>query len=191
MSTASVSQISPADFMQLRQQGKAVDLFDVRNPDEYQAVHAQGAKLLPLDMISAPAVIAQRQGSGGEPIYLICKSGKRATDGVQRLTGQGMENVVCVTGGTDAWVAAGLPVVRGKATISIMRQVQMIAGGVVLLGVVLGYTVHPGLFALSGAVGAGLFFAGATGTCGLAMALKAMPWNSCSGGSCGSRSCSV
>jgi hypothetical protein len=58
-----------------------------------------------------------------------------------------------------------------------MRQVQIAAGSLVVLGVALGAMLHPGFFALSGFVGAGLVFAGATGTCGLARMLRMMPWN--------------
>ncbi len=46
-----------------------------------------------------------------------------------------------------------------------------------LLGVLLGYTVNGGFFLLSGAVGAGLTFAGVTGFCGMARLLATMPWN--------------
>lgn len=41
--------------------------------------------------------------------------------------------------------------------------VQIAAGVLILLGVLLGYTVNGGFFLLSGAVGAGLTFAGVTG----------------------------
>jgi hypothetical protein len=58
-----------------------------------------------------------------------------------------------------------------------MRQVQIAAGSMVVLGVVLGALVAPGFYALSGFVGAGLVFAGVTGTCGLARILRLMPWN--------------
>jgi hypothetical protein len=47
----------------------------------------------------------------------------------------------------------------------------------VLLGVVLGATVAPGFYALSGFVGAGLLFAGVSGFCGMARLLAVMPWN--------------
>jgi hypothetical protein len=87
-----------------------------------------------------------------------------------------MQGVV-VAGGTDAWVAAGLPVVRGKAAIALERQVRIAAGLIVLTGVVLGYTVHHYWFALSGAVGAGLAIAGITDTCMMGMLLARMPWN--------------
>ena len=58
-----------------------------------------------------------------------------------------------------------------------MRQVQIVAGSLVVLGVVLGLLVAPSFFALSAYVGAGLVFAGSTGWCGMAKLLAVMPWN--------------
>ena len=81
-------------------------------------------------------------------------------------------------GGIAAWKAAGLPVLRDhRKPIEMMRQVQIVAGILVLIGVGLGATVDPKFFALSGFVGAGLVFAGATGTCGMARLLALAPWN--------------
>ncbi len=57
-----------------------------------------------------------------------------------------------------------------------MRQVQIAAGALILLGVLLGYTVSSGFFLLSGAVGAGLTFAGVTG-----FAVWRACWQSCPG----------
>ncbi len=54
---------------------------------------------------------------------------------------------------------------------------QIAAGGLTLLGVILGYTVHGGFFLISGFVGAGLMLAGMTGFCGMARLLEKMPWN--------------
>jgi hypothetical protein len=47
----------------------------------------------------------------------------------------------------------------------------------VLTGVVLGTLVSPWFLAIAAFFGAGLTFAGATGTCGLALVLMKMPWN--------------
>jgi len=58
-----------------------------------------------------------------------------------------------------------------------MRQLQIIAGSLVLLGVLLGALVAPGFYALPGFVGAGLLCAGATGHCGMTRVLAIMPWN--------------
>jgi hypothetical protein len=59
----------------------------------------------------------------------------------------------------------------------IMRQVQMIAGSLVLVGVVAGVLATPWALALSAFVGGGLLFAGASGWCGMAKLLGRMPWN--------------
>ena len=64
-----------------------------------------------------------------------------------------------------------------KAPLEIMRQVQIGAGALVLLGVVLGVMVHPAFLGVSAFVGAGLAFAGATGFCGMARLLALAPWN--------------
>ncbi|WP_325231663.1 YgaP-like transmembrane domain, partial [Sphingobium sp.] len=64
-----------------------------------------------------------------------------------------------------------------RQPIEVMRQVQLVAGGLVLLGVVLGFLVAPAFFGLSAFVGAGLIMAGATGWCGMARLLRLMPWN--------------
>ncbi len=61
--------------------------------------------------------------------------------------------------------------------ISLQRQVQITAGSMVLIGVILGFAVSPWFFLLSGFVGAGLTFSGVSGTCAMASLLAAMPWN--------------
>jgi hypothetical protein len=55
--------------------------------------------------------------------------------------------------------------------------VRVAAGSLVLLGVILGWQVHPGFYGLSAFVGAGLLFAGVTDTCGMGILLSKMPWN--------------
>jgi acetyltransferase-like isoleucine patch superfamily enzyme len=85
--------------------------------------------------------------------------------------------VVVVEGGTNAWAAAGLPVIRGRKTISIERQVRIGAGTFVLAGTALGRFIHPAFYLLAAFVGAGLVFAGVTDICGLAIVLAKAPWN--------------
>jgi rhodanese-related sulfurtransferase len=162
-------------------------LIDVRTPGEFAGEHAENAVNLPLDRLSADAVRAMI--SPGQKAYVICKSGKRAGEACERLMASGLVDVVRVEGGTDAWVAAGLPSVKGRGVISLERQVRIGAGLLVLIGVVLGLTVSPYGFALSGFVGAGLIFAGVTDWCGMALVLGKMPWNAGSkhGASCARR----
>jgi Protein of unknown function (DUF2892) len=55
--------------------------------------------------------------------------------------------------------------------------VQIAAGSLVLIGVVLAALVSPWFVLLSGFVGGGLVFAGASGSCAMAQLLMLMPWN--------------
>ncbi|WP_373652985.1 rhodanese-like domain-containing protein [Schlesneria sp. DSM 10557] len=173
------SSISPARFAELRQQGKSVELIDVRTPVEFREVHVDIARNVPLDQLDPAALMKSRKGSGDEPLYIVCKSGSRGQQACDKFVKAGFSNVVNVEGGTSACVAAGLPVVRGKKAMSLERQVRIAAGSLVLTGVVLGWFVHPYFYGLSAFVGAGLVFAGITDTCGMGMILARMPWNQC------------
>lgn len=59
----------------------------------------------------------------------------------------------------------------------LLRQVQIVAGVLILFGVVLGSLVSPVFYGVSGFVGAGLLFAGVTGFCGMARVLALLPYN--------------
>ena len=168
--------ISPQSLAELKKNGRKIDLIDVRTPVEFREVHVDFAKNEPLDRLDPQALAARRKDAGGEPLYVICRSGNRAKQACDKLAAAGL-TVVNVEGGTQAWDAAGLPVVRGQKAMSLERQVRIAAGFLVLTGAVLALTVHPYFAALSAFVGAGLMFAGITDTCGMAMLLARMPWN--------------
>jgi rhodanese-related sulfurtransferase len=115
----------------------------------------------------------------GRPVLFHCRSGARTAGHAARLADKaGVCEAFVVEGGLDAWRRAGLPVAEDRRQpLELMRQVQIAAGSMVVLGVVLGALVSPWLYLLAGFVGAGLVFAGITGTCGLARLLRVMPWN--------------
>jgi rhodanese-related sulfurtransferase len=101
----------------------------------------------------------------------------------------GVTNVVSVDGGTSACESAGLPVVRGRKTMSLERQVRIAAGALVAIGAGLAAFGPDPLWknigaGLAGFVGCGLVFAGVTDTCGMAMLIARMPWNQVSPASC-------
>lgn len=178
--------ISPQELSDLLSQGKA-ELIDVRTPAEYREVHIEGARNVPLDRLQPDSLMAARNGQSDQPLYLTCKSGKRGSQACQKFIDAGFDRVVNVDGGVDAWESASLPVVRGKKTISLERQVRIAAGFLVLLGALLGLFVHPYFVGISAFVGAGLMFAGITDSCAMGMLLAKMPWNQvrdCEGKSC-------
>jgi rhodanese-related sulfurtransferase len=168
----------PRDVQALRERGEPVEIIDVRTPAEFAGVHVDGAKCIPLDQLNARDVMAAFEGNGPRTLYLICKSGQRASIAAERFSAAGFSNVICIEGGTSAWEKAGLPVVRGACrVISLERQVRIAAGTLALIGVMLGWLVHPGFYGLCAFIGAGLIFAGVTDFCGMGMLLAKMPWN--------------
>jgi rhodanese-related sulfurtransferase len=160
--------ISPAEA-QRRIEAGAV-LIDIRNPDEYARAHIPCARNLPLTQIG--------RIEGAPEVIFHCKSGMRTSANAQALEATTDAPVFLLEGGFDAWQKAGLDCKVDKAQpLEIIRQVQIGAGSLVLLGVLLGLLVSPTLFGLAAFVGAGLVMAGTTGWCGMAKLLALAPWN--------------
>ncbi len=89
-----------------RRQGASAVLIDVREPDEWQAGHAPGARLIPLGTLSLRLDEVPRD----REVLLICRSGNRSGVAQQMLLRQGYASVFNVAGGMLAWTRAGLPV---------------------------------------------------------------------------------
>jgi rhodanese-related sulfurtransferase len=152
----------------------AATLVDIREPDEYEREHIEGAVSMPLSQIGKSHVRLEP----GADVVFHCKSGMRTHSNCERLARIVDCPAAMLEGGLEAWKQAGLPVARDRgAPIEINRQVQIAAGLLVLSGVTLGVVVDPLFLALAGAIGAGLTFAGLSGWCGMAKLLAAAPWN--------------
>ena len=167
----SLPTISPEKARELIAGGAL--LVDIREADEHareKIAIAHHEPLSRLDKVSPP---------GPAPMVIFhCKSGNRTLSNAGRLACATDVEAFILEGGIDAWKKAGLPVAADrKQPIEIMRQVQIAAGSLVVAGVALGALVHPGFYGLAGFVGAGLMFAGATGTCAMARILGFAPWN--------------
>ncbi len=153
--------------------GKAI-LIDIREPDEYIREHIPGAQLVPLSGFNSNDFADEHN----KIAVFHCRSGGRTEASAPQILATGFSEVYQLDGGLKAWRDAGLQVNENvKAPISIMRQVQIVAGSLVVLGAVLAFAANPWFIALSGFVGAGLVQAGITGTCAMASLLKLMPWN--------------
>ena len=171
--------IPPSDLQQLLTSDAGLTLIDVRTPVEYAEVHVPQARNEPLDQFDPKTLLASGQLPKEQPVYLLCRSGGRASKAAEKFAKEGLDNAVVVEGGTLAWIDAGLPVNRGTAkVISLERQVRIAAGSLVVTGVLLAIFVHPYFIGLSAFVGAGLVFAGISDWCGMGLLLARMPWNS-------------
>lgn len=147
---------------------------DVRTPAEFGSVHIAGARLVPLDRLDPDNL---RRDLPSSPVVLVCRSGRRAETAWRKLSAAGIPNLHILEGGMLAWEQSGLPVERGRAFISLERQVRIAAGALVFTGALLALTFQPLWAWLPLAVGAGLMFAGITDTCGMGILLARMPWN--------------
>lgn len=173
--TASAVSVSPRDAARLVDGGQAW-IVDVREPDEHRREHVAGASLHPSSAFSPTGFPA---ATAGRRVLVLCRSGGRAGKVAAAMRAAGRTDVDVIEGGITAWMAQGLPVVRNaKAPIPIFRQV-MIAAGAMQLGFTIAAAATGNLWFLlgTGFVGAGLFFAGASGICPMATVLGKMPWN--------------
>jgi rhodanese-related sulfurtransferase len=166
--------LSPVHLAEALPSHPGARLLDVRTPGEYEAAHIPGSYNVPVDTLTEHA---REIRTVVEPVVLVCQSGQRARRAEGALRASGMTNVHVLDGGVNAWVAAGQPVVRGPARLSLERQVRIVAGALAAAGGVLALVASP-LFALLPAfVGGGLVFAGVTDTCGMALLLAKLPYN--------------
>lgn len=169
---------SPPAILPVRDASRMLNtslVLDVRTPSEYAGAHIERSVLHPLSELS-PGVVKDL-ASGSARCVVVCRSGGRARQAASRLVAAGVDPVFVLDGGLEAWEAAGLPLIHGKKTISLERQVRITAGALVVLGAALAFFLHPAWIGLSAFIGAGLVFAGLTDTCGMAMLLARMPWN--------------
>ena len=168
-----LTKLTPKDTADRVKAGKAV-LVDIREPDEYAREHIPGAISLPVSALDRADLTLE----AGQQAIFHCKSGMRTDSNCAALAGHVEGDAFMLEGGLDAGRATGLPTAKdAKAPLEINRQVQITAGGLILLGALLGTFIAPAWFGLSAFVGAGLMFAGISGWCGMASLLQAMPWN--------------
>jgi hydroxyacylglutathione hydrolase len=100
---AAVPQIT---VQELRQKISNLQVLDVRREPEWHAGHIESAEWFPLDnfKISAPEL------DPSAPVAVHCQGGYRSMIACSLLQRAGVENVINVVGGFDAWRKAGLPV---------------------------------------------------------------------------------
>lgn len=150
-------------------------IVDVREPSEHEAEKIVGANLVPLATICRNN-LPQCQN---KKLVLHCRSGKRSQAACQKLLEEDDSlEIYNLEGGILAWGACGNKMkVSGKFFLPLDRQVQLTIGFGVLISSLFGYFVSPAFVFISAFFGAGLAFAGLSGSCGLAVMMAKMPWN--------------
>jgi rhodanese-related sulfurtransferase len=98
--------LSTSDAVRLINQEKAV-LIDVREPAEFAAGHAAGARNVPLNTLDGAKGLPTNKAI---PLVVVCATGARSSRAVAQLRKAGYSSVHSLAGGTAAWRTASLPV---------------------------------------------------------------------------------
>ena len=96
--------------LRLRVDVPAPLLLDVREANEFEAIRAPGAVLIPTSQFMERV----HDLPADRPIMVICHVGGRSAAVTGYLVRGGRTDVVNVAGGMVAWERAGLPVLRGR-----------------------------------------------------------------------------
>jgi rhodanese-related sulfurtransferase len=98
--------VSTAEAVRLINREKGV-LIDVREPSEFAAGHAVGARNVPLSQLESSTTLPSNKAL---PLLVLCATGARAGRAVAQLKKRGYENCQVVAGGLAAWREANLPI---------------------------------------------------------------------------------
>ena len=147
-------------------------IVDIRSPNEYAGEHIPGALNIPVDQLET------LESNEASKVIFYCRSGMRTKVNAAQIESATNGEIFIIQGGLLSWKKTNLPLYIGpKQPIELSRQVHIIAGTLIVLGILLGQTLSQWFYLLSLFVGAGLLFAGLTGFCGMALLLMKMPWN--------------
>jgi rhodanese-related sulfurtransferase len=176
-------EVSPEMVERWLAEGDTV-LVDVREDYEHATERIEDTHHHPLSKFSAEQL---REVADQKRLVFHCRSGKRSAEAAAKL---GDAQAFHLQGGIEGWKSSGRATIRSESApkLDVMRQVQIVAGSLIVFGVVCGVFISSWFLSISAFVGCGLIFAGTTGWCGMAMLLSRMPWNraspsckSCSG----------
>lgn len=164
-------KISVKEFKQLNKDFK-VKLIDIRSKQENARENITSAQCIPTEELTIDKF------DKDDIVVFHCQTGTRTQQAEGIFKNLGINKVYILDGGLNAWKKDGQQTqVDTKAPLPIMRQVQIIVGFMVVLGVILALTISPYFSLLSAFFGAGLLFAGLSGFCGLAKVLMLLPYN--------------
>ncbi|WP_373533244.1 rhodanese-like domain-containing protein [Vampirovibrio sp.] len=143
-------------------------IIDVRAVDEFRQEHIPGSQNIPLNQLANALERLKSQPK----VIVSCRSGNRASQACQQLEQWGLPNVQLLAGGLMGWKKAQRETQRMNTGFSIMQQVQIIVGVMVLSGLLYKPVAFLALIA-----GLGMLVAGFTNTCLMASLLGKLPWN--------------
>ncbi len=110
---ATVLQITVDDLQKLVSDPAPPQVLDVRRAPEYASGHVPHA--IPAPLLSLEQSLPGLGLDPAKPTAVICAGGYRSSAATSILQQHGFANLLNVTGGTSAWIAAGHPVAPVKS----------------------------------------------------------------------------
>ena len=97
-------EITPREVKSKLDQGEAIHLIDVREPEEYQMSRIEGGELIPMRTVPAALQSLEEKADSGL-LVVFCHHGVRSLNVVNWLRQSGVENCQSMAGGIDRWSA--------------------------------------------------------------------------------------
>lgn len=169
-----IEMISPKESLSLAEKDPQVKLLDVRSFLEFNQTHIKDSINIPIDMLSTKI---DDLSKGNNKYIVFCLAGNRSPMAADMLIQAGLHGVKVMEGGLVQWRKEKMPVIKGDGGISLERQIKLIAGILILTGMLLSLFAHPWFAVIPIFVSCGLIFAGLTDNCMMGMLLMKLPYN--------------
>lgn len=171
---AGIEMMSPKETYDLLAKDPDARLLDVRSVLEYADSHIKDSINIPIDGLMSKIEELRRQN---KKYIVFCRTGNRSPMAADMLIQSGIHGVKVMQGGMTRWQKERLSVIKGVSGISLERQVRIIAGSLILTGILLSFFLHQAFIAISIFVSCGLIYAGITDNCMMGILLMKLPYN--------------
>lgn len=105
------SELSPAMLTQMINRDNAM-VFDLSPRTDFDKGHVPGARHVDADQFDPESPKLEKIRD--KPVVVVCKSGVTSARAARRLRKAGFTRVHTLSGGTEAWRRADLPLARGR-----------------------------------------------------------------------------
>ncbi len=105
-----MSGITPKEASERLRANQNAMLIDVRETSEFNTVHAEGARNVPLGDIPS----RMKEFAGALEIFFICQSGGRGAQATAFAQSARLHQAKNVSGGTIGWTRDGLSIIKIK-----------------------------------------------------------------------------
>jgi len=171
---ATLEMVSPKEAQELISKDAKFRFLDVRSLLEFNEVHIKDSINVPIDILASKI---DELNQSNQSYIVFCRTGNRSPMAADMLLQFGIQGAKVMQGGMIRWQKEGLSVIKGESVMSLERQVRVIAGSLMVLGIIMAWLVNKAFILISIWVACGLIYAGITNSCLMGMLLMKLPYN--------------